>query len=288
MHPTLRNELAKFGASRKPMKQEVIERVQSPSFWEETAALVVLVLAGLTGLRFLDLKDSIIPAILLSTATGLGADHLYRTHTIYRPPRAFLEATSVAILPFLLVLGAAFFLRFPIFSYSLAFLVALLAVGGLLSITIVSQRYAHSPATSPLRMPSLALGLVSYLVTFGLYSAIYEAKSNSILLAVGVFVISWLIALDLLYHTERQLGRSALSSLVVAVVLGETAWALDYWVINGLVAGVFLLLVFYVLVGLFQHHLVNSLSRRVVIEFVVVGLIGFGFVVVSTFWLPRF
>lgn len=270
------------------MKQEVLEPVQTPSFQEEAAALVTLVLVGLTGLRFLDIKGSIIPAVLLAIAAGLGADHLYRTHTTHRSLRGLIRATPVAILPCLLVLGAAFFLRFPIFSYSPAFLAALATAGGLFITTIVSQQYAHSPAVSSFRLPSLALGLVAYLVAFGLYSAIYEAKSNSLLLTVGVFVVSWLVALDLLYYVGLQLERSALSASVVAVILAEMAWALDYWVINGLVAGVFLLLMFYVLVGLFQHHLLNHLSRRVVIEFIMVGLIGFGFVLVSTFWFPSF
>jgi hypothetical protein len=82
---------------------------------------------------------------------------------------------------------------------------------------------------------------------------------------------------------------------IVGVVLGEVTWALNYWPLPNLSAGLLLLLIFYVLVSLAQNGLQGRLSARVVAEFFVVAavavlliaLFGPGFSVVSGGGPPR-
>ena len=45
--------------------------------------------------------------------------------------------------------------------------------------------------------------------------------------------------------------------------LAEATWALNYWAAPFLLGGALLLVIFYVAIGLLQHHLEGTLSRRV-------------------------
>ncbi|MDA8187647.1 MAG: hypothetical protein M0T85_05865, partial [Dehalococcoidales bacterium] len=72
---------------------------------------------------------------------------------------------------------------------------------------------------------------------------------------------------------------------VIGVILGQVTWALNYWVISGLVGGLFLLVVFYVLSGIAQNHLLGKLSARLAVEFGVVALAGLSLAMTSGFWL---
>lgn len=68
--------------------------------------------------------------------------------------------------------------------------------------------------------------------------------------------------------------RTLLYSAVVALAAGEVTWALNYWPLNGLLGGAFLLSVFYFLVGIFSHHLQDRLTRRLLLEYGSVALAG--------------
>ncbi len=69
-------------------------------------------------------------------------------------------------------------------------------------------------------------------------------------------------------------GRSSIYGAIVGLVVGEAMWALNYWQVTPTGAGLLLLVLFYVLHGLAQQHLTAQLTRRAVIEYLVVGTIG--------------
>ena len=64
-------------------------------------------------------------------------------------------------------------------------------------------------------------------------------------------------------------------SLLIGLLLGESAWALNYWRLSALAGGMTLLLIFYVIVGVVQQALLNRLTRRTLIEFVAVTTVTF-------------
>jgi hypothetical protein len=61
-------------------------------------------------------------------------------------------------------------------------------------------------------------------------------------------------------------------SAVVALATGEITWALNYWPLNGLFGGAFLLACFYFLAGTLAHHLQNRLTRRLLGEYATVAV----------------
>jgi hypothetical protein len=58
---------------------------------------------------------------------------------------------------------------------------------------------------------------------------------------------------------------------VVALATGEVTWALNYWPLNGLFGGAFLLACYYFLTGTLTFHLQNRLSRRLLAEYATVA-----------------
>jgi len=63
-------------------------------------------------------------------------------------------------------------------------------------------------------------------------------------------------------------------SAVIALATGEITWALNYWPLNGLFGGAFLLACYYFLAGTLSYHLQNRLTRRLVTEYAAVAAAG--------------
>jgi hypothetical protein len=68
--------------------------------------------------------------------------------------------------------------------------------------------------------------------------------------------------------------RTLVYASVVALAAGEVTWALNYWPLNGLFGGAFLLSVFYFLVGVLRDHLQSRLTLRTLVEYGAVCAIG--------------
>lgn len=67
------------------------------------------------------------------------------------------------------------------------------------------------------------------------------------------------------------------------MALAEATWALNYWAAPFLLGGATLLAIFYVLTGLLQNHLDGTLSRRLVLEYGVLGSIMLAAVIIVAF-----
>ena len=63
-------------------------------------------------------------------------------------------------------------------------------------------------------------------------------------------------------------------------------WALNYWVVRELVGGAVLLLLYYVIVGLIEIVLRAELNRRLLAEYIAVGIVGFLFILSTAPWRP--
>ena len=65
-------------------------------------------------------------------------------------------------------------------------------------------------------------------------------------------------------HAITRVGRRCSSTAVIALATGEITWALNYWPLNGLFAGAFLLASYYFLAGTLSSHLQSRLTTRLV------------------------
>jgi hypothetical protein len=90
-----------------------------------------------------------------------------------------------------------------------------------------------------------------------------------------------LLAYAILQWTGR--AHSFRLALLIGLVLAEATWALNYWSANFLIGGTLLLVIFYITVGLLQHHASGKLQRRLIVEYAVLGSSLLAIVIYATF-----
>lgn len=120
----------------------------------------------------------------------------------------------------------------------------------------------------------LASSLLMYGVALAAFVLIYQSRTRSLVTATATAIISGLMALNLLQGVGQPMRRTVLYAGLTGLVMGQSIWALNYWRIHALTGGVLLLLLFYVAAGVAQQHLLGSLTRRVLVEFLAVAAIG--------------
>jgi len=212
----------------------------------------------------------LVTLILLGLACT-GTDSVIRHHP--RSRAGELSYTFVFwILPSLVTLLAALLLpRAPSLQ---SWLMGLVTAAALISL-VVAVEYRTVDSTDPVyRLARLGLNLTAYLTALGLFTIIYASKLRSLITATAILTTGTLLALDLLYDPQSSMHRRVLYACVIGLLLGESVWALNYWRVNSFTVGGLLLLLFYLTTGIAQQHFQQNLTRRTLIEFALVGMIG--------------
>lgn len=143
-----------------------------------------------------------------------------------------------------------------------------------LGVLIVAEYYTIAPNTPVYPIARLAVTGLSYLIAFSLFTLIYSTRERSVITATGTLLVAVALALDLLAPHIIGLRQATLFSLIIGWLVGQATWALNYWNVSNWSAGVVLLTVFYVSVGIAQQHFQERLSRGVLIEFAIVTCIA--------------
>jgi hypothetical protein len=218
-----------------------------------------------------NLTQTALMAALLVGITCAGTDSIVRSH----PTAQRIEARYSFVtwtLPGLTVLLATLLLpQAPSQLYRLA---GYVLIGLILLLVISAEYYTVDPSHRLYLTARLSLNAWAYLVALVLFVLIYSAKARSLISATGVTLVSTLLALEFLRSAGRSFGRTALYAAIAGLCTGEIIWAMNYWRIHGVTGGLILLLGFYVATGLANQQLQGRLTRRVLIEYGAVALIG--------------
>jgi len=143
-----------------------------------------------------------------------------------------------------------------------------------IGVLILAEYITIAPNAGSYAVARLTVTALSYLIAFGLFTLIYGARERSIISGTLIVLVAFALSLDLLGPHIIGLRLAAAYSLIIGWLVGQCTWALNYWNVSNLSAGVLLLTVFYVSVGLVQQYFQGKLSRNILIEFVVVALIA--------------
>ncbi len=258
--------------------------------YERISALVSLTLLGLVAYSLIELPSRAIQltllgspltlvisqwwlmALLLGGLAATGTRAVVYAHPSL-PRRAPGYALTFWVLPGLLVILATLLL------YRLAPAIGwwLAGIGGaglLLWLVVLAEYHTIDPRDPWYELSRLWLNVVAYGLAFGFFVVIYQTRARSILSATEVLLVSGLLAAPLLRAGLSQVPRTWLFAGIAALVMGQSTWALNFWRIPPLAAGLCLLLVFYVTTGLAQQQLLGRLTRRAMVEFAVVTAAG--------------
>jgi len=252
--------------------------------WTLTIALVVVAAAGSAWVRAR-------PPVIAMSGSG--------TATVSRGSRPIdkrasrLAVPGEALVPGLLVGGFTLFIQL----FDSGLLQAAMLVLAALSFAAVYWAQVHVMEIGDryFGLAQAVLNIMSHLCAFLLFSTIYGLKARSILSASAVALVTLLLVYELLSRDvawHRALGAAVharqstivLLSVVCGVVLGELTWGLNYWAaLTTLVGGAFLLVAFYVSLGVLSHYVDNRLNRQSMLEFAIVGLLATLAIFVSAF-----
>lgn len=248
---------------------------------ERVATVATLITAGL-GLSLVIQPPFVwVFVVVLIVTACFGTDQVLRGHPRLSTPEAGL---TVLVIPALLTLGAALFLRLPTLARGLPVAIGLLVAGLILVTALYAEYQTYDQSGRHYREARNVLNLIAYVIAFVLYSAIFAPKYRSILSATAVLVATALICAELF----RGAGNARSHSLwvgVVAFAMSQVTWALNYWVLGALAGGAILLLVFYTLTGVIRSYLNGTLAPRVLSEHLIVAGTGLAAVVVGGLWL---
>lgn len=210
-------------------------------------------------------------ALLLGGLAMAGTDAVMRIHPALSTWRLSYLATFW-MLPGLLVFLATQTLGLA--PNPVAWAIGLLGVGLLLWLTIMAEFWqATSGRSQRYHWAYLWQQFIGYTMALLFFVIIYRTRSRSAISATGIMLVSGMIALALL-RQRNGIAKTWLFAGIVGLSLGQITWALNYWRLGALTAGLLLLLIFYVLVGLAQQQLVSKLSRRALWEFGSIAVIA--------------
>jgi hypothetical protein len=233
--------------------------------------LVAVFSAGL--LLFLAIEPTKPWILLVVTAlVAFGADGILRQH-----PRAAMEediawTAPLLFLPTLLTLGAGLFLEDAVGGYWVIPGVAITAV--VMGAVLYAEHASIDGESALYPGARFVLNLVTYLTAFAFYAVVYAFDVSLVPAAFTVGLVSLLLAVEVLREAEADPTRALAFAGVVGLIVAEARWALYFLPLESYLAGVFLLLVFYLTSGLVQHHLNNDLRSAVVSEFVAIASLG--------------
>ena len=219
----------------------------------------------------ISLTQTALMAALLVGITCAGTDAIVRSHPTAQRMEARYSFVTWTI-PALTVLLATMLL--PQAPTQLYRLVGIVLTGLILILVISAEYYTVDPTDSRYLVSRLSLNAWAYLLALVVFVLIYSAKARSLISATGVTIVSALLALEFLRSAGRGFGRTALYAAIAGLCTGEIIWAMNYWRISGVTGGLILLLGFYVTTGLANQQLQGRLTRRVLIEYAAVALIG--------------
>jgi len=252
---------------------EALPEAASPSIFR-SARVPLLVAAAAVGLLLFLAVEPTKPWILLvvTGVVALGTDGLLRWHPLAERESDIAWTAPFLFLPTLLALGAGLFLEDALTAY---WMLPGVLVAALIMAAVLYAQYV-SVDTEGALFPAarFVLNLGTYLTGFAFYAVVYTFDVSLVPAALTVGLVSLLLAVEVLREAEADPVRALVYAGVIGVIIAEARWALYFLPLESYLAGVFLLLVFYVTSGLIQHHLNNDLRAPIISEFVAISMLG--------------
>jgi hypothetical protein len=272
--------MAETTLSRTPEHEGGISTAFDASEFARSAYIPLLAVVYGLGLALFLAVEPTKPWILLAVVVlvGLGTDGILRSHPRGQL-RGIADTAPFLFVPVLLALASGLFLEEIVLGYWTV--PAVLGASGLLAGALYGEYVSvlsHGPSYA---LGRFLLNLITYLAAFAFFAVIYTFDVELVPAAFAVGLFSFLLAVEIFREAEANAYRALVFSAVIGIVVAEARWALYFIPLEGFLAAVLLLLVFYLATGLIQHYLTGHLNRTIAGEFSLVTALGVAIVVVG-------
>lgn len=226
----------------------------------------------------LSLSAGNLMALAVAMAAAAGAESVVRLHP--RLPRRS-RTTTWAYWALPAAIGSITVVLLPQAPTRLLQVIVMLIAGGLLAVALYSLYATVEPGQPGFRRARFVLDALAYGAALLLFLFVYQTRTRSLLSGTLVAMTATLLAIEILRTSTPKTVPVLIYGGVVGLLLGQITWALNYWpLLPGLTGGLLLLLSFYLAVGIAQQSLQERLTRRVLMEFAVFGVLALGLIVV--------
>lgn len=255
----------------------------SVATWMVVLGLGISVLLALPGVELgfwalgspvsIPFTGTMLSAIFLAIMAAAGAESVVTVHPwLLARPRVRVRTWSFWALPMALTILSAVLLP-------LAASPVLQALGLVVSALLLASAYYGLYATVERGRPGFRrarfmLDALAYGSALLLFLFVYQTRTRSLLSGTVVAMTAVLLAAEILRTATDRSGTALTYGGIIGLVLGQVTWALNYWVLPGLTGGLLLLLIFYLLVGIAQQGIQGRLTKRVLAEFGVFGVVA--------------
>jgi hypothetical protein len=210
--------------------------------------------------------------LMVTALVALGTDGILRTHPSSIEQEDVAWTAPLLFLPTLMALAAGLFLEDVVTGYWVVPGVAVAA--GLMGAVLYAEYISVETYSSKYAGARFVLNLGTFLTAFGFYAVVYSFDVDLVPAAITVGLVSLLLAVEVLRESEADPIRALVFAAAVGLIVAQARWALYFLPLESYLAGVFLLLVFYLTSGLVQHHLNDDLKAPVIAEFSLISIIG--------------
>ncbi len=206
-------------------------------------------------------------------ATWAGLEAALRTH----PKKEYLQHTFLFWgLPTAIVLTGGVWL--PTIQNQSVWLIALALTGAALAASMAGEYHTLDPEAQAYGNARLLLNVLAYAVAALAFILIYLSRSRSLVSATLIGLIAGLLAMDLLRGSQVRTRLIFLYSALVAFILAQFTVVLNYWPQASVRVALVLLVGYYLLVGLAQQALRQDISRRRVVEYLLMFVVAVGII----------
>lgn len=224
--------------------------------------------------------------LVLALLAAVGVEWILRAHPRFNrrmlTPVRWGRIDTDLLLPLWILPGltpAAIFAFFRLFRGQFgteAYLGVLLGTGLLLIVAYVAQHALLFGTPSQQATARTTMTTLAYILAFAIFAAVafnrYRTLYSAFLIIPSVTMLSY----ELLRHEQPRAG---LLAGLVALVLVESYWVLNYWPARFLLNAAALLLIFYSTIGVLAASDSHGLRRKVLVEYgglLLVGLLVLG------------
>jgi hypothetical protein len=210
--------------------------------------------------------------LIVTALVALGTDGILRAHPSSIEQEDAAWTAPLLFLPTLMALSAGLFLEDALSGYWVVpgVMVAAVLMAAVLYAEYISVEVYHGSYASA----RFVLNLGTFLTAFGFYAVVYSFDVDLVPAALTVGLVSLLLAVEVFRESETDPIRALVFAAAIGVVVAQARWALYFLPLESYLAGVFLLLVFYLASGLIQHHLNDDLRTPVIAEFSLITVLG--------------
>jgi hypothetical protein len=214
--------------------------------------------------------------LALTAIMALGADGIIRSH-----PRGgfhtIADTSPYLFVPVLFTLSSGLLLEDVILGYWSV--PAVIGAAVLMGATLYAEHVTVETDNPSFGIARFVLNVLTYVTAFGFYAVVYGFDVELAPASFAVGLVSMLLAIEIFREAEADPLRALVFAGVMGVIVGEARWVLYFLPLEGFLAGVFVLLVFYLATGVVSNYLQEKLTPVVLLEFCAVTAAGLAIVI---------